>query len=363
MFEEYTQDYFLSIAQQYAAEKGLDATEGTLIFNASSMMAVMLEDALDREEEAIANLMPDTADREHLIRFGRKLGIEPRAATACTVKIHTDADFPAGTRLSGSEFTYKVLKKLSTEADGSFYFEAQCETPGTAANGALDPLTAEDSEANETFCDITEILTPGTDDEDTEEFRERYFVNTEIPPMSGNRNYYIEAAKEIPGVETARVFSETDADTGRSEISLWIVGDGYTAPGEELRAAAQETIDPTDGKGDGKASCDHHVTVYAAGETAVDLRLSVTVKKTADKNVIEADIKAAVQSCFEKLNRTWDAEDELTVRALSFEAAALLLDGVTDVSCTLGESTTDRAIKLGNNLGKAGNVNVIFTDA
>ena len=42
MFEEYTQEYFLSIAQQYAAEKGLDATEGTLIFNASSMMAVML---------------------------------------------------------------------------------------------------------------------------------------------------------------------------------------------------------------------------------------------------------------------------------------------------------------------------------
>ena len=86
---------------------------------------------------------------------------------------------------------------------------------------------------------------------------------------------------------------------------------------------------------------------------------------TDDRNfkVLEADINAAVQSCFEKLNRTWDAEDELTVRALSFEAAALLLDGVTDVSCTLGAGGTDRAIKLGNNLGKAGNVNVIFTDA
>ena len=51
------------------------------------------------------------------------------------------------------------------------------------------------------------------------------------------------------------------------------------------------------------------------------------------------------------------------MRALSFEAAALLLDGVTDVSCTLGAGGTDRAIKLGNNLGKAGNIDVIFTDA
>ncbi len=353
----------MTLAQQHAAEKGLDATEGTLIFNASSMMAFMLEDALDREEEAIANLMPDTADRESLIRFARRLGITPRAATACTVKIHTDADFPAGTRLSGSDFTYKVTKKLSAEADGSFYFEAECETPGTAANGALDPLTAEDSETNETFCDITEILTPGTDDEETEDFRERYFESTEIPPMSGNKAYYKEAAEEIPGVGAARVSGGTDSETKRSIVDIWIVADGYTPASEELRAKAQQIIDPTGGTGDGKASCDHHVTVYAAGETAVDLSFSVTVKRTADKNVIEADINAAVQSCFEKLNRTWDAEDELTVRALSFEAAALLLDGVTDVSCTLGDSGTDRAIKLGNNLGKAGNVNVIFTDA
>lgn len=353
----------MNLAQQYAAEKGLDATEGTLIFNASALMAVMVEDALDREEAAIANLMPDTADRESLIRFGRQIGIEPRAATACTVKVHTDADFPAGTRLSGSDFSYKVLKKISEETDGSFFFEAECETPGSAANSVFDSLTAEDSETNETFCEITEILTPGTDDEETEDFRERYFENTEIPPMSGNKAYYKEATEEIKGVGAARVSGGTNEETKKSVVNILIVADDYTPATEALRAKVQEIIDPVGGSGEGKASCDHFATVSAAGETAVDLNLSVTVKKSADKNVLQADINAAIQNCFKALNEKWDAEDELIVRAISFESAILFLNGVTDVSCTLGASGTNRIKKLGNNLGKAGNVNVIFADA
>jgi len=362
MFENYTQEYFINLAQQYAAEKGLDATEGTLIFCASSLMAVMLEDALDREEAAIANLMPDTADRENLIRFGRKIGITPRAATACVVKIHSDGDFPTGTKLSGNDFSYTVTKKLSSEADGSFFFEAQCDTPGTAANAVFDSLTAESSETNESFCEITEIITAGTDDEDTEDFRERYFESTEIPPMSGNKAYYKEAAEEIPGVGAAKVSGSTDSTTKKSTVSIWIVADGYKKASDELKAKAQQIIDPESGSGDGKASCDHHATVFAAEETAVDLNFSVTVKSSADRNALEADIGAAVQKCFSTLNESWDTEDELIVRAISFEAAVLLLSGVTDVTCTLG-ANGDRTKKLGQNLGKAGNINVVFTNA
>lgn len=356
MFEEYTQEYFIELAQQKAAERNIDATEGTLVFNAACLMAIMLEDAFDKAEEAYTNLMPDTADREHLIRFGRDVGIEPKAATSCTVKIHSDGDFPEGTKLTGSEFSYTVIKKLSTEADGSFFFEAKCDTAGTTANSSLGSLSAEDAETNESFCDITEVLAPGTDDEETENFRDRYFESNDIPPESGNRSYYKTAAENISGVGAAKVFGEVQ--DGKSLVKIWIVGENYTPASEEIRAKAQAAIDPTDGKGDGIANIDHFCTVLAAGETTIDLSIQVAAESGATKATLTEEIKDTVQKYFETLNKDWDSVNSLSVKASVIEAKIMLLGGIEDVQVNIGSTGTVRVKSLGNNLGKAGDINV-----
>lgn len=358
MFEEYTQEYFIELAQQKAAERNIDATEGTLVFNAACLMAIMLEDAFDKAEEAYTNIFPDTADREHLIRFGRDVGIEPRGATSCTVKIHTDGDFSEGTKLTGSEFSYTVLRKISEEEDGSFFFEAECDTAGTTANGAFGSLSAEGEGTTESFCDITEILTPGADDEETEEFRNRYFESNDIPPESGNRSYYKTAAENINGVGAAKVFGTTEG--GKSIVNIWIVGNDYVAASEEVRAKAQKAIDPTDGKGDGIANVDHFARVFSAGETAVDLSISVTAEKGTTKSELTEEIKDTVTKYFETLNRDWDSVNALSVKASVIEARIMLLGSIADVTVNIGSAGTVRVKSLENNLGKAGKINVSY---
>lgn len=358
MFENYTQEYFLELAQRKATERGLDATEGTLIFNAACLMAVMLEDAFDKAEEAYSNAFPDTADREHLIRFCRAAGTAPKAATSCTVKIKTDGDIETGIRLNGDEYSYTVTKKLEDDEKGNHLFEAECDTAGTAPNGKLGNLTAEDEGTDESFCEIVEIITPGTDDEETQALRERYFESTDIPPMSGNRSYYKTATESIGGVGAAKVFGETSAD-GKSLVKIWITGENGTIATESVRAAVQEAIDPTGGEGDGAACVDHTATVFTAQEEAVDLEIAVTAENGAEHGKLTQEIEDVVEKYFSQLNQSWDSVAALTVKASVIEANIMLLGKIEDVLISIGDEKV-RVKSLGNNLGKAGTVNVNY---
>ena len=52
---------------------------------------------------------------------------------------------------------------------------------------------------------LTEILIPGEDEEDTEVFRQRYFDSFNEQSFGGNRAAYIETVKKIDGVGNLKV--------------------------------------------------------------------------------------------------------------------------------------------------------------
>ena len=65
---------------------GYSKDEGSLIYNAVSLMAARLEEAYENLEEVNANMMVDTQDLEHLIASGAEAGVPIKEATCATFK-------------------------------------------------------------------------------------------------------------------------------------------------------------------------------------------------------------------------------------------------------------------------------------
>ena len=93
-----------------------------------------------------------------------------------------------------------MLEKI---ADGEY--QVQCETPGIVGNqqlGTMIPI--EYIEGLET-AELTGVLIPGEDEEDTEDLRKRYFDSFNEKAFGGNVQDYLEKTNAIPGVGSTKV--------------------------------------------------------------------------------------------------------------------------------------------------------------
>ncbi len=61
--------------------------------------------------------------------------------------------------------------------------------------------------------ELTEILIPGEDEEDTEKLRQRYFDSFKDSAFGGNVRDYLNKTKSIPGVGSVKVTSRATAFT------------------------------------------------------------------------------------------------------------------------------------------------------
>ena len=141
--------------------------------------------------------------------FGDITNLSLNEATYAIVRGEFNKKIPEGTRFSlqNSELNYIVMSE-SPKWDGDnarlYYYLMMCETTGSKGNqtGNLIPIT--DIEGL-TIAKIVGIATYGTDTEDTEKFRDRYFDTILNPPFGGNRADYKRYIRSINGVGACRL--------------------------------------------------------------------------------------------------------------------------------------------------------------
>lgn len=66
--------------------------------------------------------------------------------------------------------------------------------------------------------DLTQLLVPGEDEEDTESFRKRYFDSFNEQSFGGNQADYIAKVKAIDGVGAVKVERVWNADISPSKM-------------------------------------------------------------------------------------------------------------------------------------------------
>lgn len=347
MFEKFTQDNLLALALEKGKQLDVSVIEGSLCYNAAALMSVMLEDMADECERIYINSQPDTCDREHLISFAKRRGLYPYEATPATVRVASSTELPAGTLLSGDTLNYTVTKTLSFDStEGLYYMAATCEstgTPGNAYIGAVYPVEYIEGFAS---AEITAIIEPGAEAEETEAFRERYFSVLDVLPMAGNTAYYRKYVKEaVSDVGYVRVTYEAPY------VCLAVTDSQGETAYEELLSQVRKAMGT---EGEGYAPINHQIKAESAKIVRYPLSFVLTTEEDAVKEDISAELRKNLTDYFNRLNEGFETGETRIIRMSMLINAAISVKGVADcTSVKINGAASNLTVPL-DTIAKAG---------
>ena len=364
----------------------LDKREGSVIFDTHSPTALELQYLYIELERVINEAYGDTASREFLILRCKERGITPYEATKAVLRGEFTPDNidVAGQRFNIGSTNYVVLEKIP----GGGY-RVQCESPGIVGNQQLGTMIPIDYIDGLETAELTEILIPGEDEEETEALRTRYFDSFNEKAFGGNLRDYLEKTNSIAGVggtKVTRVWNsgirpadmiptdavkrwyETLKPTLSGEPAEWleavfsaaeqkklttggtvlltIINSDHDPASETLIRAVQEVIDPEEnaGEGCGAAPIGHVVSVASAVAHSVTVKTDVTFEAGYGWNNLQSSINAAISDYLLELRRSWADSPYLIVRVSQIETRILGIKGVVDIRDTQINGSEDNLI-------------------
>lgn len=331
----------------------IDKREGSIIYDALAPAAVELQLMYIALDVIMNESFADTASRDYLIQRASERGITPEPATKAILKgVFTPATVDVlGKRFSCGEINYVAIEKIT---DGEY--QMQCETVGLDGNASFGQIIPiEYIEGLET-AELTEILIPGEDEEDTEVFRKRYFESFELQAFGGNIADYKQKTISIEGVGGVKVVPVWN---GGGTVKLTIIDSTFGVPTDEVIALVQNTIDPVghSGEGVGLAPIGHVVTVFGVQGRTIDIVTNITYQTGWNWDSAKSYILTAIDQYFKDLSKVWEDDENLIVRISQLEARILACEGVLDVSgTTLNGSTSNVSLDV-NEIPIRGTVN------
>lgn len=310
-----------------------DKREGSIIWDATSPAAVEFQNLYISLDGVLNEVFADTASREYLIKRCAERGIKPKLASYAIVKgkfTPATLDIAIGTRYSLDDLNYIVTEKIN---DGLYYLE--CETAGSEPNGQTGRLIPIDYINGLETAEILEVTIPGDDEEDTEALRARYFEAMKAEAYGGNKLDYKNKVMSMAGVGGCKIYSGSQWNGGGT-VLIVVQDSNYGVPSDEFIDKIQTEIDPETnmGEGEGIAPIGHFVTVVPANNTVVNIETLLTYTGGASWNSVKDKLETAVDEYLNGLNKTWDDNDQLTVRIAHIESAMLDVPGVIDVQNT-----------------------------
>lgn len=375
MFEDITYDILLQRMLDRVPNK-LDKRAGSVIWDTHSPTAIefrLLYMALDT---VVQEAYGDTASRQFLIQRCKERGITPFESTNAVLK----GEFtPTGIDVTGKRFNigqinYTVIEKVS---DG--VYRVQCETKGTIGNRYLGRMLPIEYISGLATAELTEVLIPGEDEEETEDLRQRYFESFDRKAFGGNVKDYLEKTNAIPGVGCTKVTRVWNGDirpadmlpstavaswyqsiqgtlaepvkqwlddiyraaaekklTTGGTVKLTILNSEYDLASNDLVETVQEIIDPEEnaGEGYGLAPIGHMVTVQSAVGVTISVDTDITYDPGYTWAGLQTDIENAVKGYFQELRKEWAGSRGLVIRVSQVETRILGLKGVVDIGNT-----------------------------
>ena len=356
-----------------------DKREGSVIWDTHSPAAIELQILYLELDTILREAYGDTASREFLIMRCRERGIYPDEAGRAVLRgvFAPDTIDVTGRRFNMGDLNYIVTGKA---ADGKGGYEVQCETAGIIGNQFLGAVIPIEYIKGLQSAELTELLIPGEEEEETEHLRQRYFDSFDESAFGGNVRDYLDKANSIPGVgrtkvtrvwnggispanmipsEGVQTWYEGMKDTVGGEVKNWlasvyeaakkkklttggtvlltIINSEFDAASDALVQTVQEIIDPEQnaGEGYGLAPIGHVVTVQSAKAVEISVRTALTFEDGYGWENLQDTIETAVSDYLLALRREWAETSHVTVRLSQIDTRLLGVRGVVDVQDTL----------------------------
>ncbi len=353
-----------------------DKREGSVIYDSHSPAAMEIEYLYIELERIINESYGDTASREFLILRCKERGITPYPAAKAVLKATA---IPAEIDITGKRFNLGELNYLITEKICDGEFKAECETEGKIGGSLLGELIPIDYVQGLEKAELTDVLIPGEDEEDTEDLRKRYFNSFDERAFGGNVRDYLEKTNAISGVGQTKVTRVWNGDISpkdiipNNEVSNWcsealanpdiseavkswlksvfnaakekklttggtvlltILNSDFMPPTGELLEKVQTEIDPVQnaGEGYGLAPIGHVVTVKAAEGVKVEISAKFIYDTGYSFETLKPSFEKALENYFAELRKGWGEKPYLIVRISQIETRLLSVKGVVDIT-------------------------------
>lgn len=309
----------------------IDKREGSLIYTAIAPVATEYVQMLIEQENNQKEAYADTASREYLIKRAKERGIKPYPSTKAVVKAEIA---PSGLNIeSGSRFSLEDVVYVAIGNIDASHIRLECEAPGTIGNKSTGDLIPVEYVDRLQSVAIVELPIPAEDEEETEDFRKRYFDSFGSQAFGGNIQDYKEKTKSISGVSGVKV---TPTWQGAGTVKLTIISSDYDVPSTELVSQVKEIIDPNEntGKGYGLAPIGHVVTVEGITSQAINIQTTITYQSGWNYEACKTYIEKAIDDYYKELAKNWENESELIVRISQIETRLLNAQGVLDIQNT-----------------------------
>ena len=357
---------------------GLDKRPSSLIWDTHSPTAIEFQILYIELEYLVKNSYGDTAAREFLILLAKDRGLSPEPATKAVLKgeftpVNIDV---TGRRFNIGDMNYVVLEQMQPGQ-----YQVQCEKEGAVGNQYLGDMIPMDYIDGLQTAQLTEILIPGEEEEETEVFRQRYFDSFNEQSFGGNRMDYLSKVRSMDGVGDCKVarawnggirpadmipdavvqaWYEENIDTMPDAVKSWLqsvygaardkrltvggtvlvtVVDSmeYGEVGNVLLDKIQSALDPEEnaGEGYGLAPIGHVVTVRSACPVEINVRTVLTFDEGYSWSSRKAAIQDTVCAYLLELRKTWAQGTFTVVRLSQIESRILSVKGVADIADTL----------------------------
>ena len=312
----------------------VDKREGSIVYDAIAPAAAELAILYIELAYLMDRAFPDTETGDDLTKKCRERSVFRTAATQAVRKGYFEqadgggCDIEIGTRFSGGDINFTVTERI---APGQYSLTA--ETAGTVGNEYVGTLFPIDYVPELAAARLADILIPGEDEESDDALRARYFESLKSQAFGGNIADYKNKVELLPGVGAVKVFPVWN---GGGTVKIVLVDSEWGVPSSELVKQVQEAIDPvnTQGTGVGLAPIGHVVTVAGVTGSKIDVSFNLTFEGGASWTSTQDAVKAAIQSYFDSLARTWADTENLIVRVSQIETKVLNVDGVIDITGT-----------------------------
>ena len=311
----------------------IDKREGSVIYDALAPAAVELKLLYIELDNMINESFADTATREFLIRRCTERAIVPYPATYAILQGEFTPNIIDVTeqrfRMPNSAITYIVKEIIS---DG--IYKVECEFLGSEGNQYLGRIIPIGFIEGLQTAELTNILIPARNEEETELLRRRYFNSFDSQAFGGNKKDYQEKMNSINGVGQ-NATKVTPVWAGGGTVKLTFLDAQYNPATSVLIDAVQEMIDPKpQGQGLGLAPIGHTVTIDTAKIIVVDIETNIIFESGASWVSLQSQIINLLQDYMLELRMLWANEDYTVVRTSQIDTKILSVLGIIDVQNT-----------------------------
>lgn len=360
VFENYTYEELLA-EMLSEVPTNVDKREGSIIFDTLSPAALELAKAYMGMDSVLNNAFAETATREYLIKIAKERGLAPETATNAILKgefnfISNDGNYigeiiSEGDRFNLDKINYIAVTQLVnesgqnitvTDSNGNIItvsekeripgvWQVKCETLGIEGNKHFGSMTPIETISGLTKAELTDLLIPGEDEEDTEVFRQRYFDSISSDAFGGNRASYIKWVKEIEGVGQVKV---KRTPNGGGTVGIIITDSEGKSASAELISSVKKTLDPEEytGQGEGVAPIGHKVEVSTIAERSIDAYFhNVEYEDDVSVSDIRIEIEQVLKDYASEINDTWEENTATKVYAAQILARCLDVTGIINI--------------------------------